>query len=77
MQNVANPMAQIDISKTDPVICEECGSTYFEQVLHLRKASGIITGTGQTTYIPIPVFACKKCGHINQEFQPKEGNRLE
>ena len=30
------------------------------------------TGTGQTTYMPIPVFACKACGHVNTEFLPKE-----
>ena len=67
---------QLDISQTAAVSCEECGHTYFEQVLHLRKASGFLTGTGQDTYVPIPVFSCKKCGHINAEFQPKEEKKL-
>ena len=52
---------QLDISQTEAVSCDECGHTYFEQVLHLRKASGFLTGTGQDTYVPIPVFSCKKC----------------
>lgn len=67
---------QLDISQTKAVTCDECGHSYFEQVLHLRKASGFLTGTGQDTYVPIPVFSCKKCGHINEEFQPKEGKKL-
>ena len=31
-----------------------------------------ITQTGQPTLIPIPVYACHKCGHVNDEFQPKD-----
>jgi uncharacterized Zn finger protein len=67
----------VNLDQTQPVKCEECNEVYFEQVLHLRKASGFLTGTGQDTYIPIPVFACRKCGHINSEFQPKRGVKLE
>lgn len=67
----------ISLDQTSPVVCEECGSVHFTQALHLRKASGLLTGTGQTTYIPIPVFACLKCDHINTEFLPKEVQSLD
>ena len=67
----------VNLDQTQPVKCEECNEVYFEQVLHLRKASGFLTGTGQDTYIPIPVFSCRKCGQINSEFQPKRGVKLE
>lgn len=62
----------LDIKQTSGVVCEECNHTFFEQALHIRKASGLLTGTGKPTYIPIPVFACQKCGHVNAEFLPKE-----
>jgi hypothetical protein len=42
------------------------------EALHIRKVSGILTGTGQPSYIPIPVFACDKCSHVNEEFLPRE-----
>ena len=67
----------VDINQTTPVLCEECGHEYFQQVLHIRQASGLITGTGQPSYIPIPVFACKECGHVNSEFLPKKGTSLD
>lgn len=67
----------VDISQTVAVLCEECGFEKFEQQLILRKASGLLTGTGQPTYIPIPVFACTKCGHVNGEFLPKEAKSFE
>ena len=66
----------IDINQTSPVECESCGHMYFEQALHIRKASGLLTGTGQASYLPIPVFSCKSCGHINIEFLPKEITNL-
>lgn len=67
-----NLKANLSLDQTQPVQCEECGSIHFTQALHIRKASGLLTGTGQTSYIPIPVFACLKCNHINSEFLPKE-----
>lgn len=66
------PRMNLSIDQTLPVECEKCNHQYFEQVLHIRKASGLLTGTGQTTYMPIPVFACQACGHVNTEFLPKE-----
>ena len=66
------PKMNLTIDQTQAVECEKCGKTFFEEALHIRKASGILTGTGQTTYMPIPVFACKACGHVNTEFLPQE-----
>lgn len=67
----------VDITQTTAVICDECNGTYFEQAIILRKASGLLTGTGQPSYIPIPVFRCTECGHVNEEFRPKEIQSLD
>ena len=66
----------VDISQTRPVVCDECGGIYFQEVLHIRKVSGLITGTGKTSYIPIPVFQCTNCNHVNEEFLPNEVSQL-
>lgn len=66
----------IDLNETLPIICNDCGHEFFTQALMIRKVSGILTGTGQPSYIPIPVFKCSKCGHVNEEFLPKESRRL-
>lgn len=70
------PRMNISLDQTQAVECDSCGKTYFEEVLHIRKASGILTGTGQTSYMPIPVFACSACGHVNAEFLPPELREL-
>ena len=47
----------IGIDQTTPVLCDKCKGHFFTQTLHLRKASGLLTGTGVPSYVPIPVFA--------------------
>lgn len=42
------------------------------QTVHLRKVSAIVTGTGQSGYLPVQVFSCAACGHTNAEFLPEE-----
>jgi uncharacterized Zn finger protein len=68
--------SNLNLNQTTGVVCEECSHIHFEQVLIIRKASGLLTGTGQPTYVPIPVFACTKCGHVNSEFLPKQLEEL-
>ena len=50
------------------LVCENCANDTFEEVLKLRKLSKLITGQSKDTLVPIPMFACKKCGFINKEF---------
>ena len=69
-----NPQQQqfnIDITQTTPVVCDKCGCEHFTQVTLMRKLSPMLSPTGQPALIPIPVYACHECGHVNDEFQPK------
>ena len=59
---------QIDISKTTPIKCEKCEGSTFKQTLMLRKLSSLVSPNGQETIVPMAVFACEKCGHVNSEF---------
>ena len=63
---------QIDISKTSAIKCEKCENQTFKQTLLLRKVSALISPNGQEQYVPIAVFACEKCGHVNAEFEKME-----
>ena len=58
----------IDFSKTSQIQCEACGGSTFKQTLLLRKMSALASPDGQETIIPMQVFACEKCGHVNKEF---------
>ena len=67
-----NSQQQIDISKTSEIKCEVCLNDTFEQTLMLRKLSALVSPTNQETIVPMAVFACQKCGHVNIEFRQNE-----
>tara|TARA_B100000287_G_scaffold244089_1_gene229503 strand:- start:266 stop:493 length:228 start_codon:yes stop_codon:yes gene_type:complete len=73
MNNPQQPQMNIDFSQTTPEVCElkECKNDTFQQVYQMRKLSALLSPTGQETMIPIQVFSCAKCGHINKGFLPK------
>jgi len=69
-----NQPTQLNISldKTTGIKCDVCENEVFKDGVLLRKASRFLTGTSQDALIPIPVFACTKCGHVNEEFLPTQ-----
>ena len=59
----------IDMSQTTSIKCEKCENSTFKQTLLIRKLSALVSPNGQETVIPVAVFACEKCGHVNAEFE--------
>ena len=72
MNNPQQPQMNIDFSQTTAETCEKCCNDTFVQVYQMRKLSALLSPTGQEAMIPVQVFACAKCGHINKGFLPKE-----
>ena len=62
---------KIDAAKLKDIICEECGGKIFRQASMFKRLSALISPTGKEQIVPIPVFRCDDCGHINKEFLPK------
>ena len=58
----------IDMSKATPIKCDNCENSTFKQTLIISKLSALLSPSGQETIIPTGVFACEKCGHVNQQF---------
>ena len=61
----------IDAAKLKDIICEECKGKVFRQASMFKRLSALISPTGKEQIVPIPVFRCDDCGHINEEFLPK------
>ena len=70
--NREQPGLNIDFSQTTAEVCESCKNDTFIQVYQMRKLLPLLSPTGQESMIPIQIFACHKCGHVNKGFQPKE-----
>ena len=59
----------IDMSQTTQIKCDSCENSTFKQTLIMRKMSALVSPNGQEQIIPIGVFACEKCDHVNAEFE--------
>ena len=58
----------IDLNSVDNVQCEECKNETFTPVFVIKHLSALMSPSGQETMIPIQLFKCSKCGHVNEKF---------
>ena len=71
MMNREQPGLNVDFSQTTAEVCEACGNDTIHNIYKMRKLSALLSPTGEEAMIPIQVFACVKCNHINKGFLPK------
>ena len=65
---------KIALKDTTDVSCDKCGHHYFTQLMMFKKLSAVMSPNGQESMIPVQVFACNACGHVNEQFLPPAGN---
>jgi predicted nucleic-acid-binding Zn-ribbon protein len=70
--NQQQKQVKVDLSKTTPWTCDECGNEVFNAGLLLRKVSRFLSGDAQDGMAPVQTFYCVKCGHVNNDFYPPE-----
>ena len=65
---------QVNINPNDleDIVCDKCGSQCFQPVFLFKKLSAILSPTGNENIIPLQIYRCADCGHINDMFLPKE-----
>ena len=69
-QNMHN--ANLSYASTEPIKCEKCDSEVFQPAFILRKVSALVSPTGKETIVPVQLFACISCGHVNEDMYPIE-----
>ena len=62
----------VDLTHAKTLQCEICECFGFKQTLMLKKLSALVSPTGQESIVPIQVFCCEGCGHVNKEFKDAE-----
>lgn len=72
-----NPGLRLSLEQSTPIVCESCGNETFIEVTYLRKISKLLAATSNDVTVPIPTYACSKCGHINPEFRLKSNEPKE
>ena len=72
-----NGAANVNIKPEDleDVVCDNCGCQTFEPVMVFKSLSAVLSPTGQKSLIPLQLYKCTDCGHINDEFIPQNGGQ--
>ena len=68
----ATTLDNIDLTHAKTVSCDNCECKAFKQTMMLKKLSSLMSPTGEEAIIPVGVFACEACGHVNKEFSEAE-----
>ena len=68
----AQTLDNVDLSHAKTIVCEKCQGVGFKQTMMLKKLSPLMSPSGQEAIVPVGVFACEACGHVNKEFQEME-----
>ena len=63
---------KVNLRDCETIKCEKCDSTYFREVIYIKKVSKLLTGSAEDTTVPFPIYKCDECGHINKGFNPFE-----
>lgn len=69
-QQLQNQQVQLDFEKSSDVVCDACDNNTFVVHYHIKRFSALVSPTGDEMLVPMQLYACAKCGHINDEFLP-------
>lgn len=72
----SNPNPKVDLGKSKPVVCGECGYDIFVDGAKFRKISKLVTGTPQDVIVPMEIFLCGSCGEPVEELQSDQMKAL-
>lgn len=72
MMNPNQPdLSQIRFEQTSGMVCEKCHSMLFSEAYILRIVSRfLVPSANKDQVIPVPVFYCINCNHVQKEFLP-------
>ena len=58
----------LNLDAATDIDCDECSSKTFSQVYLIKRISPLVSPNGQEIMVPMPIFKCSSCNHINEAF---------
>lgn len=68
MSDQLPPNMQVDLKDAPNVECEICQATHFVPAFIIKQVPALLSPTGKEMLVPVQVFKCGKCNHINELF---------
>lgn len=61
-------LTQAQVESAKNIACEKCSSEIMKQAFVIKIVSALMTGDSKDTYVPVPIFVCNDCNHVNSIF---------
>lgn len=61
-------LTQAQVESAKNIACEKCRSEIMKQAFVIKVVSALMTGDNKDTYVPVPIFVCNSCNHVNEVF---------
>ena len=71
-KTMSEPVLPINKPKGEKMKCDECDCDKFELVFFLERYNKLLIGADKDQVVPLQVFACANCGHVNEYFLPSD-----
>lgn len=73
VENQGNQPTPININPADleDVICSACGNPTFQLASMFKRLPASLAPSGKATLVPLQIWECTACRHVNDEFLPK------
>jgi len=68
---------RINVNDLTDIVCDECGNRFFRQATLIKRLSPLVSPSGKEQLVPMPVFRCDDCGHVNDAFLPEDPEEKE
>lgn len=72
MDNTGNMNLNIKPEDMKDVCCDKCQNQTFVPVFLFKEVSAVVSPNGKKSLVPMQIFKCDECGHINDAFLPKK-----
>jgi uncharacterized Zn finger protein len=63
---------RINVNDLTDIVCDECGNRFFRQAVLIKRLSPLVSPSGEEKLVPMPIFRCDDCGHVNDQFLPPD-----
>ena len=77
MKPIPKQQVKVDLSQAETMKCEYCGNYLFIKSSLIKRLSPLVSPTGEEALIPIEIYSCGNCGHINQKLNPTLSEKTE
>ena len=59
---------QIDLKNAEDIQCDKCENAYFVPAFMIKRISPLVSPVGQEMMVPVQLFQCSSCNHVNEKF---------